>query len=116
MKKEENNSNEKCITYSQMSLIFNARLFWSRFSLWIRIYLIDRYYGVGSAEEAFGRLYLEATDFGEMLRIIYGRQIANNYAQLLNQYSFELRDLVSAQIEGNTDAINQHLNNLYKNI
>lgn len=110
------NKHEKCLTYSQMNLIFNSRLFWRRFALWVRIYLVDRYYGVGTAEEAFGRLYLESTDSGDMLRIIFGRRNADAYAQLLNRYTFALRDLVSAQIDGNTAAINQHVNELYQNI
>lgn len=113
---KDNNFNEKCLTYSQINLIFNARIFWRRFSLWVRIYLIDRYFGIGTAEEAFGRLYLESTDFGDMLRIIFGLQIANTYTRLLNRYTTALRDLVSAQIEGNTAAMNQHLNELYQNI
>ena len=108
--------NEQCITYSQMNLIFNARLFWRRFSLWIRIYLVDRYFGIGTAEEAFGRLYLESSNFGDMLRITFGRQNANKYSQLLNQYTFELRDLVSAQLAGDTDEMSRHVNNLTKNI
>ncbi len=97
-------------------MIFNARLFWRRFSLWIRIYLIDRYFGVGTAEEAFGRLYQEANDFGDMLRIVFGRRNANDYAQLVNQYTYELRDLVSAQLAGNTEEMNRHVNNLTKNV
>lgn len=113
---KDNNSNEECLTYSQINLIFNTRLFWRRFSLWVRIYLIDRYFGIGTAEEAFGRLYLESTDFGDMIRIIFGRQIASTYAQMMNRYTFILRDLISAQIEGNTAAINQYLNDLYQNI
>jgi hypothetical protein len=111
-----NKFDEQCITYSQMNLIFNSRLFWRRFSLWIRIYLTDRYFKVGSPEEAFGRLYLESIDFGDMLRIIFGRQISSEYARQVNQYTFELRDLISAQFEGNTEGMNQHVNSLYKNI
>jgi len=113
---KEKNKNEKCLTYSQMNLIFNARLFWRRFSLWIRIYLIDRYFGVGTAEEAFGRLYLESTDFGDMLKIIFGRRNAEAYAQLLNRYTFLIRDLVTAQLAGDTAAVNQHVNELYQNV
>ena len=113
---KEKKINEKCLTYSQINLIFNARLFWRRFSLWIRIYLIDRYYGIGTAEEAFGRLYLESTDFGDMLRIIFGRRNAEAYAQLLNKYTFLIRDLVSAQLAGDAAAVNQHVNELYQNV
>jgi hypothetical protein len=107
---------EQCITYSQMNLIYNSRIFWRRFTTWIRVYLISRYVGIGTAEEAFGRLYLEAGEFGNMLRLVSGRDIANQYTQLLNQYVFGLRDLITAQLAGNTEAINQNVDRLYKNV
>lgn len=110
----KNNFNEQCITYSQMNLISNARIFWRRFTTWIRVYLISRYAGIGTAEESFGRLYLEATDFGQMLRIIFGRDISNRYAQMLRQFTIGLRELISAQLDGDTEAVRRHVDDLYK--
>lgn len=107
--------NEQCITYSQMSLIFNMRLFWRRLTIWTRIYIISRYLGTGTAEEAFGRLYLENLDFGDMLRIHFNRSIADSYSQLLNQFSIGLRELITSLIQGDLDAARQNIDRLLQN-
>lgn len=107
--------NDQCITYSQMNLIFNSRIFWRRLTTWTRIYLISRYYGVGTEEELFGRMYLESSDFGDMLRLVFGRETSQQYTLLLNQYSIILRDLLSAQFSGDTQAVQQDVDRLYQN-
>lgn len=106
---------EQCITYSQMNMIFNARIFWRRLTIWTRIYLLSRYTGFGTAEELFGRLYLESGDFGDMFRIIFGREISENIIQLLNQYTIGLRDLLAAQLSGDAASVQDSVNRLYQN-
>lgn len=106
--------NERCITYSQMSMIFNARIFWRRFTTWIRVYIISRYAGIGTEEEAFGRLYIETSGVGDMLQIIFERESATRVSQLLNLIIFTLRDLLSSQLKGNSEAMNQNVTRLYK--
>ncbi len=107
--------NEQCITYSQMSLIFNMRIFWRRLTTWNRIYIISRYLGIGTAEVSFERLYLENLDFGDMLRIHFSRSISDRYSQLLNQFSIGLRELITAQLQGDLDAVRQNLDRLLQN-
>jgi hypothetical protein len=70
--------------------------------------------GIGTAEDSFGRLYLEATDFGEMLRIIFGRNASNSFANLMRRFTIGLRELVSAQLKGDTEAVGQHVDDLYQ--
>lgn len=111
----KNISNEQCITPSQMYMIFNARLFWRRLNVWDTNYIISRYMGIGSPEDLFGRMYLENSNFGDILEIVFGRNNANQLSNMLNQYSIYLRDLISAQLQGNTDAVNQYVNLLYQN-
>lgn len=106
---------EQCITYSQMDLIFNARIFWRRLTTWFRVYIISRFAGIGTAEEAFASLYLESSYFGDMLQFIFGREIANNYTQIMNEYTIGFRDLISAQLAGDTEVVNQAVNRLYQN-
>ena len=106
---------KQCITYSQINLIFNVRIFFRRFTTWIRAYIISRYEGVGTEEELFGRLYLESTDFGDIFHVIFGRDISNHFALLLNQFTFALRDILSAQLSGNSTAVNEGVRNLYRN-
>jgi len=98
-----------------MNLIFNARIFWRRLTIWTRIYITSRYLGIGTAEVSFDRLYLENSDFGDMLRILFSRSISDRYSQLLNQFSIGLRELISAQIQGDLDAVRQNIDRLLQN-
>lgn len=112
----KNKFNEQCITYSQMNLVFNARVYYRRLTTWTRAYIISRYFGIGTAEELFGRLYLESLDIGNMLKIIFGREYSEQYGRLLGQFVIGFRDLLSAHLEGNIEAMNQNLERLYANI
>lgn len=108
--------NPQCITYSQMNLIFNVRIAWRRLTTWTRAYIISRYVGIGTAEELFGRLYLEVQNFSDMIQVIFGREISRKNAGYLVQNTIILRDLISAHLEGNMEAVQQNLARFYKNI
>jgi hypothetical protein len=51
-----------------------------------------------------------------MLHLNFGRAARDKYSQLLGQFVIDLRELLSAQIAGNTEGINQYLQNLNNNI
>ncbi|HYE68015.1 MAG TPA: hypothetical protein VEA58_05345 [Anaerovoracaceae bacterium] len=108
--------NPQCITYSQMNLIFNIRIAWRRLTTWTRAYIISRYVGIGTAEELFGRLYLEVQNFSDMIQVIFGREISRRNAGFLVQNTIILRDLITAHLEGNKEAVQQNLDRFYKNI
>jgi len=107
--------NPQCITYSQMNLIFNSRMYFRRLATWTRAYLLSRYLGIGTAEEQFGRFYLEAQYLGNMLDFFFGRELANRDERLAAQFTIIMRDLISAQMEGNAEEIDRHLADLYQN-
>ena len=111
----KNKFNEQCITLSQMNLIFNMRMFWRRLTIWTRIYIISRYLGIGTAESAFERLYIENMDFGNMIRIHFNHDISNRYSQMLNQFSIGLQELVTARLAGDMNAVRQYLDQLLQN-
>ena len=108
--------NPQCITYSQMNLIFNARFYYRRLTTWTRAYLRSRYSGIGTMEAQFERFYLETLDIGEMMQIIFGRQASERYAQLVSQYAVIFNQLISAQLEGNEEAIRENVSRLYDNV
>lgn len=110
-----NKFNKQCLTYAQMNMIFNARIFWRRFTTWNRVYIISRYVGIGTAEEAFSHLYLETSGFGDMLQIVYERESSYRLSRLVNLFTFIFRDLVSSHIQGNLEAVRQNVDRLYKN-
>jgi hypothetical protein len=107
--------NPLCITYSQMNLIFNLRIAWRRLTSWIRAYIISRYVGIGTEEELFSSLYLEALNFSVMLQVIFGREISRENTSYLYQYTILLRELISAQLSGDMEAVQQTIDRLYQN-
>lgn len=107
--------NEPCFTRSQMNLIFNMRIFWRRLAIWSRIYITSRYLGIGTAEVAFERLYIENLDFGDTLHIPFTRSIAARFSQLINRFSIGLRELITAQIEQDFDGIRLSIDRLLEN-
>ncbi len=110
------NFNPECITISQMNLIFNVRIAWRRLTTWTRSYMISRYLGIGNAEDLFGSLIDEALSFSNMLQVVFGREIAGKNAEYLNAYALIFRDLITAQINGDTQAIQENINRFYQNI
>lgn len=113
---QKSDFNKQCITYSQMSMISNARIFWRRLTTWIRVYIISRYLGIGTEEETFGRLYFETSGIGNFLQVVYELESSNNISQYLSQITISLRDLITAQIQGNVESMDQSVNRLYQNV
>lgn len=113
---ERNVLNPECITYSQMNLIFNSRVYYRRLTAWTWTYIISRYFGIGTAEDLFERLYFESIEIGDMLQIIFGREYSEEYSQLVSQFPIALRETISAQLEGNTEAMNLSIERLYRNV
>lgn len=98
-----------------MNMIINSRVYFRRLVTWTRAYLLSRYLGIGTAEELFGRLYLESLDLGNMLEIVFGSELANQDAQLASQYAIGLRDLITAQLSGDMEGVATHIKELYQN-
>lgn len=113
---KKNDFDPQCITYSQMDMIFYARLYYRRILALTSSYMRNRYYNLGAVDVLFDRLYLESLDIGRLLQLNFGRSRAESYSQYLSQFVIYLRDLISAQLDGNTEAINQNVQNLYDNI
>ncbi|HHU17227.1 MAG: hypothetical protein ACOX4V_03355 [Anaerovoracaceae bacterium] len=110
------NFDPQCITFSQMNMIFNARTYYRRLTTWSREYINSRYYGVNAAADLFSRLYFESLEIGNMLEIIFGREISEKYSQYLSQYAITLYNLISAQLDGDTEAVNRYVEQLYENV
>lgn len=112
----DSNFNPQCITYSQMNLIFNARIYYRRLTAWTGEYINNIILGLGTAEDMFSRLYTETLDIGNMLQIIFGRVYSEYYSNLVSGFAIALREYISAIIEGNADAANQNVIRLYENV
>jgi hypothetical protein len=82
--------------------------------MWIRVYFISRYIGLASTEEAFSRLYFETAGIGNFLQIIYELESSNNISRQFSQLTIALRDVITAQLQGNNEAMNQSTERLYQ--
>ncbi|MGI6731608.1 MAG: hypothetical protein ACOX5F_06925 [Anaerovoracaceae bacterium] len=109
-----NNFDEQCITFSQMSMITNTRLFFKSFSIWIRIYILSRYFGIGTEAQAFERFYSETSGIGNLLQMAFDRQDVDEISLQLSRFTFAIRDLITAQLHGNIEAMDQNINRLYQ--
>jgi len=110
-----NQYREPTITYGQMNLIFHIRNLWREMATWTRAYLISRTTGMGSPEEVFNRLYRIPREFGNLLQLILGEQIAEQYVQFLSVQLVLIREIIDAQIAGNVDLVNAKVRQLYQN-
>lgn len=108
-------SDEQCITFSQMNIIFSIKNFWKELATWTRDYLYSRYAGIGNEAELFAYLFSVPANYTNMLRLIYGVQFAERYQSIFNEQTIILRELISAHLEGNTEAVNLNLKRLSQN-
>lgn len=106
---------ENLITYGQMNLIINARNLWRDFVMWSRIYLISRLAGIGTPNEVFYRIYRIPNGFGNVLRLIFGDEIAEKYIHLLSQTIIIFSELIEAQLIGNVELVTEKVRQLYMN-
>lgn len=108
--------NPDCITVSQMKMIFNARMYYRRLTAWARAYILSRYLDVGTADELFGRLYLEALNQADLLAFVFGREDSDKYAELMGDFAILLRDVISAQLDEDEEAMERIIGLLGRNV
>mgnify|MGYP000855462825 CR=1 FL=1 len=113
---DNNVFNPECITFSQMNLLFNARIYFRRLTIWVWAYIISRYYGIGSPQDLFSRLYLESMEISNMLTFVFGREYSQQYSELLSDFPIGLSDLITAQLEGNAAEVNNVVDRMYDNV
>lgn len=104
-----------CVSFEQTKIIFTSRIFWRQLAIRTREYLNSRYLGIGNAEDVFNQLLNAPTEFSGMLRLLFGEEVSEKYTRLLTQYIMLMRELITAQLDGNREAINQNVNRLYQN-
>jgi hypothetical protein len=111
----KNRMQENLVTYGQMNLIFQSRTLWRDLVTWSRIYLDSRIAGIGTLEDVYNRIYRIPTDFGNIIRLIFGNQAAEVIIQQLSYNVILYRQLVEAMLTGNNESANAITQELYKN-
>jgi hypothetical protein len=106
---------EQCISFAQMNIILNSRIFWRKLATWTRAYLISKYTGIGISEDVYGHLFNILSEYTTMLRLIFGADFSETYYNLVVQYVVILRNLIEAQLSNDAEAMKQNIVLLYKN-
>ncbi len=110
----ENKFNEPMITYGQMNLLFSIRNLWRDIATWSRAYMINRTSNLKIAEETFQRLYKIPQEFGNILQYFISYDHSVQFVQMLSQQIVLFRSLLDALIAGDTNAVNQTVQKLYR--
>lgn len=105
----------ECIPPSQVNIIFQSRTIWRDLATWTRAYLASMHGGLGDAElirEKLGELREKAVN---IFSIVFGEKLADEYVKLLFDFDTIFASLVDAQVNGDTDKINEYTKQLYEN-
>lgn len=90
----------QCITYEQMGLIYDIRMFWYELFTWTRAYMLSRYRGIGNVDAVKARLNQVPAEFIDALQQVFGLNL-EAYLEILNTYINLIDDLITAQQAGN---------------
>jgi len=103
------------ITPEQMNLILRSSVVWIHFATWIREYLASIYAGFGNQEAVMQRLNRISTEFGNIFGIVFGVHVTEKYINLISDFIKILESFVTAQINGDANAVNEYTKQLYNN-
>ncbi|MBR0599639.1 hypothetical protein KCX82_17270 [Clostridiales bacterium BAD-6] len=106
---------QQCITFGEMNIIFNSRTLWRQLAIWTRALIISKTAGIGIAEEVFRRVYRVPEGYANMLRIVFGNKISEDYMILLSAAVSLYNQIITAYLDGDTDTVNDLAARLYEN-
>jgi hypothetical protein len=107
---------QMCLTYEQMNLLFDTKMFWFDLINWVRAFMLSRFKDVGNEDVVYARLQKVVADFISNLKKIFGESPGVNQLQLeLNAYIGLIDSLITAQNAGNSEEIDRITRQLYQN-
>nr|WP_315025210.1 hypothetical protein [uncultured Aminipila sp.] len=106
---------EPCIPQNQLQLMFQSKIIWRDLSTWIRAYLASKHGGLGDKEAVRYKLDELLIQSVNIFSLIFGEQSADQYVSYSSNFINNLDFLVDAQIDGDTDAVNEYTKLLNEN-
>lgn len=98
----------------QQNMIFQSTLVWRDLATWFRLYLVSAYTNLGDKELIYNTISKIPKDFGNSIKLIFGEEIANQYIDLLNLQVMLTRNLIDAQIKGDTIGVRNYTKEIYE--
>ncbi|AYC30730.1 LysM domain-containing protein [Paenisporosarcina cavernae] len=108
-------SSSKCLCAAEVELKENMRSLWEEHVAWTRMTIISMVFNLPDVDMVTARLLQNATDMGNLLRPLYGDQIADMYSALIREHLEIAGDLVKAALEGNEQEATTAETNWYLN-
>ena len=104
------------ITPGEMNLIFRARLIWRNLSTWMLIYLASLFGNYGNQQEIRDQIYTIPADYVNVMKMVFGEQVAEHYSTLLTVYVANLVTFFESMRDGNQEEIDRHIKQLRESI
>lgn len=98
----------------QQNMIFQSTLVWRDLAAWFRLYLVSAYTNLGDKEIIYNMISKIPVDFGNSIKLIFGEEIAGQYIDLLNLQILLTRNLIDAQIKGDTQGVSNYTKEVYE--
>ncbi len=110
--KSENQSHY--ITYGQMNLINDARLFWVEFVIWMRSYMVSTLTGFSDIDAIKDRLFRMPAGFTAKLQPYFGISKSEQFQQLKLMYIVHILTFIAAQHSKNQPVVDTAVRAMYK--
>lgn len=105
----------KCFTQSEVSLMNKIRRLWEEHSVWTRATILSLVDNGPDTELVTQRLLRNPTDFADLLRPLYGNDIASRFERLLRDHLVIAAQLVKAAKAGDSKAAEDYERQWYEN-
>lgn len=106
---------QRCITQTELDYRNDMRSLWEEHVAWTRMAIISLVFDLPDIDEVLSRLLKNADDMGNMIRILYGDDVATNYSQLIREHLLIAADLVEAAIAEDTQLAQEAEERWYEN-
>lgn len=104
------------IVSGQANLVFRARMLWRDMATWLTIYMFSLYGGYGNHDVIEEKLYQLPLEYGNIMKLIFGDRVSEDYINSLSNYIIILGNLLHAQLAGDEEAAGNYTRQLYSNI
>lgn len=102
------------ITYGQMNLINDFRLFWLEFVIWVRSYMVSTITGFSDIDAIRERLYRMPVEFTAKLQPYFGIKQGEQFQHLMFMYFVHIQTFITAQNNKNQPVVDTAVREMYK--
>lgn len=93
-----------CIGQKEVDYRNEMTSLWEEHVAWTRMAIISLVFNLPDVDFVIARLLQNATDMGDMFRVLYGDLAAKTYADLIQEHLLFAADLVKVSLAGDTQA------------